>query len=180
MKSKKPSKQRKKLYESSLHEKRGLLKAHLSKGLKKELNQRSLAVRSGDTVKIMRGKKKKKSGKVTKVDYKKGVIFIEKMVRKKADGTEILVPFKASNLMITDLELKDDKRFKRKKIKLKAKEEAEGKGKSKEKSEEKRENTAFEKSSGAKEENEEKKAEEKKKPENKTEEKTGKEKKEES
>jgi large subunit ribosomal protein L24 len=56
MKSKKPSKQRKAMYQAPLHRKHKLFSAHLSKELRKQWNKRSLPVRKGDEVKIMRGK----------------------------------------------------------------------------------------------------------------------------
>ncbi|MEM4662584.1 MAG: 50S ribosomal protein L24 [Candidatus Diapherotrites archaeon] len=112
-KSKKPEKQRKEIAELPLHKRKKLVTAHLSKELREELKRRSLPVRKGDVVKIMRGSFKGKSGKVTKVDLRKGVVYIEKIVRKKANGTEIPVPIRASKLLITSLDRSDEKRFKR-------------------------------------------------------------------
>jgi len=40
-------------------------------------------------------------------------VFIEGITRKKADGTEIQVPFGASNLAIVDLDKSDQRRMKR-------------------------------------------------------------------
>ncbi len=113
MKTKKPSKQRRRLYKGKLHERKNVLSAHLSKELRKETGKRSLMVKKGDKIKIMRGQHKKKEGKILQVDHKKAKIFIEKITRKKADGTEKLIPFKASNLVLLELERKDDKRLKR-------------------------------------------------------------------
>ena len=109
----KPSKQRKKLKESPLHRKKSVLNAHLSKELRKELlGKRSLQVRVGDKTKIMKGKFKKIEGKITKVNHKKGFVFIEKITRKKSDGTEVFIPIRASNLMLIELERKDERRLK--------------------------------------------------------------------
>lgn len=113
MKTKKPSKQRKRLYQGKLHTRKAVLNAHLSPELRKEMKgKRSLMIKKGDKVKIMRGKNKKKEGKIVKVDHKKAKVFIEKITRKKADGTEKLIPIKASNLLIIELEQKDEKRIK--------------------------------------------------------------------
>ena len=60
----------------------------------------------------MNGKNKGKSGKITEVDYKNGTVFIEKLVRKKANGEEIPLPMQASNLLVTDVDKSDAKRFK--------------------------------------------------------------------
>ena len=113
MKTKKPSKQRKRLYKGKLHERKHVLTAHLSKELRKETGKRSLMIKKEDKVRIMRGQNKKKEGKIVKGDHKKAKVFIEKLTRKKADGTEKLIPVKASNLLIIELERKDDKRLKR-------------------------------------------------------------------
>lgn len=113
MVSKKPEKQRKKIKEMPLHQRKKIVSAHLSKELKEELKRRSLPVRKGDTVKIVRGSFKGKSGKVSKVNVRKGFVYIEKIVRKKANGAEVQVPINASNLIITSLERSDEKRFKK-------------------------------------------------------------------
>jgi len=113
MKTKKPSKQRKRLCQGKLHTRKAVLNAHLSPELRKEMKgKRSLMIKKGDKVKIMRGKNKKKEGKIVNVDHKKAKVFIEKITRKKADGTEKLIPIKASNLLIIELEQKDEKRIK--------------------------------------------------------------------
>ena len=113
--SSKPKKQRRYFYSKALHRKQKDLSGHLSKKLAERLGKRSLQVRKGDTVKIMRGSKKGSEGNVTGVDYRKGVVFIDKLVRKKADGTEIPMPVKASNLLIADVDRSDARRFKGKK-----------------------------------------------------------------
>jgi len=109
--SKKPGKQRKFLAKMPLHRRSKIMSGHLSRPLRKELRKRSLPVRKGDTVKIMRGDNKGKEGKITKVDYKKAFVFIDKMVDKKVDGKEIPFPLQPSNLLIVELERKDEKRF---------------------------------------------------------------------
>jgi len=116
--SSKPSKQRLFQREAPLHIKRKMLSSTLSKELRKELGKRSFPLRTQDTVKIMRGKFKGKTGKVVEVNYEKGTVYIEKITRKKSDGTEVFVPIHASNLMIVDLYREDKRRFKRIKAKL--------------------------------------------------------------
>jgi len=111
--SKNPSKQRKYRYNAPLHVKRKFLSVHLSKELKKKYKRRSIPVRKGDEVAVMRGKYKKMSGKVSKVDIKEGKVYIEGITRKKVAGTEIPVKFEPSNLMITNV-YEDKMRFKNK------------------------------------------------------------------
>ncbi len=115
MKTKKPSKQRKRFYHAKMHKRNKALNAHLNKELQKSTGKRSLMIKKEDKVKILRGKHKKKEGKIARVDHKKVKVFIDKITRKKADGTEKLIPFKASNLMIIELDKKDEKRLKRNK-----------------------------------------------------------------
>ena len=53
--SKKARKQRKAFYNAPLHIRRKNVSSHLSKELSKEYGLRSLQVRKGDTIRIMRG-----------------------------------------------------------------------------------------------------------------------------
>lgn len=113
--SKQPRKQRKYAANAPLHLKRKLLSVNISKELRKKYEKRNLPVRKGDVVKIMRGKFKGKSGKVSEVRTKSMKIFIEGIQTTKQDKSKINVPLKASNLQITELNLEDKKRLKRNK-----------------------------------------------------------------
>lgn len=132
VKSSKPKKQRRKHYSMKLHEIRKTVTGHLCKELRKKYGKRAIPLRKGDEVKIMKGKFKKKRGKITRVDYGKRKVFIEKINMKKADGSEIPVPFQASSLLVMSLMLDDERRLKKKKSR-EAKEE-----KAREKKEEKK------------------------------------------
>jgi large subunit ribosomal protein L24 len=122
--SSKPKKQRKAHYGRDLRGKQQGLAGHLDKKLGKELGTRSIALRKGDSVKVMRGGFKGKNGKITGVDYKKGVVFVEKVMRKKANGEEVQVPLQASKLLVVELEKSDSKRFKAKKAQASGKKES--------------------------------------------------------
>jgi len=117
IKSSKPKKQRKFHYDKPLNMKQQGLASHLDKKLAKQLEKRSIPIRKGDTMKVMRGGMKGKSGKITGVNYRKGIVFIENIMRKKANGEEVQVPLKASNLLVVDLDKSDAKRFKGKILK---------------------------------------------------------------
>jgi len=112
MKSKKPSKQRKAFYQAPLHKKHKFLSAHLSKDLRKQFNKRSLPVRKGDEVKVMRGQFKGTIGKISKVDLKKLKVYVDNIKRKRVSGEEVHVPIHASNLMIINPILEDPRRKK--------------------------------------------------------------------
>ncbi len=111
-KSKKPKKQRKFLYQAPLHLRRKMLAAHLSKELREKYKTRSLPVRKGDEIEVMRGEYKGRKGKIIRVDTKKYKVYVEGITRKRTDGTERLVPIHPSNLRIINLNLEDKRRVK--------------------------------------------------------------------
>ena len=84
--------------------------AHFSKELKNQYDRRGFPVRKGDEVAVMRGKFKKRTGKVARVDTKKYRVYIEGVMIKRTDGTERQAGIDASNLRITRLNLDDKKR----------------------------------------------------------------------
>jgi len=111
------------LLEAPSHVRSKLFSAHLSSALKDAHKTSSVPVRTGDTVRIMRGDKKGVEGKVTRVDRSKYRLFIEGITREKVDGTAIQVPVHPSKVMITNLNL-DDK-WRRESLKVEAPKEAE-------------------------------------------------------
>ncbi|MEM5882912.1 MAG: 50S ribosomal protein L24 [Candidatus Aenigmatarchaeota archaeon] len=121
-KSKKPRKQRKFLYEAPLHLRRKMISAHLSKELREKYKTRSLTLRKGDEVEVMRGEFKKRKGKVSKIDTKNYKVYIEGITRKRTDGTERQVPIHPSNLRIINLNLEDKRRVKILERRMKGKE----------------------------------------------------------
>jgi len=111
-KSKKPRKQRKFLYNAPLHLRRKMISSHLSKELRQQYKRRSLPLRKGDEVKVMRGEFKGVVGKVVKIDTKKYKVYVDTVKKKRSIGTEYLVPLSPSNLMIVKLNLDDKYRMK--------------------------------------------------------------------
>jgi ribosomal protein uL24 len=90
---------------------KNLNSASLSPELAQEHQVHSMGVRKGDTVAILRGNFVDVEGKVTKVDRKKGYVYIEGVTREKADGTTRQVPIHSSKIIVRRLVL-DDKRRK--------------------------------------------------------------------
>jgi large subunit ribosomal protein L24 len=129
-KSKKARKQRKFLHTAPLHIRRKMMSAHLSKDLRKKYGVRSMALRKGDAVEVMRGKFKKKTGRITKLDTKKYRVYVDGIMIKRTDGTERQAPLHPSKLKINNLVLDDKKRLKslerksKKKVKVKKDEKA--------------------------------------------------------
>src|SRR4030067_2379058 len=88
--STKARQQRKARYNAPLHKKRRMVSARLDSALMSEYNVRSLPVRKGDTVKVVRGNEdfRKIESKVARVDVKNLKIIVENVTVAKADGTQ--------------------------------------------------------------------------------------------
>ena len=109
--SKQPRKQRKAIYNAPQHVRGKLMGVHLSKDLREKHDRRSLPVRTGDTVKVMKGDFKDKVGKVEKVNLKTYKLYIEGVNTQKPNGNQVFFPVDPSNVMIVDLDLSDDRRM---------------------------------------------------------------------
>lgn len=104
---KKPSKQRKMIYEAPAHRVRKFLTAPLSEELRKSQERRSYPVRKGDTVKILRGDFAGVEGKINDIDAHRQRLFVEGVQREKTSGTSANVSVNSSKVMITKLNLDD-------------------------------------------------------------------------
>ena len=112
--SKQPRKQRKALYNAPAHARGKHLSASLSKDLRAKVGKRSLPIRTGDKVSVVRGDFKGHEGEVLSVDYTSYKVTIEDVTLSKPDGTATFLPVDPSNLVIIDADLSDDKRLKNK------------------------------------------------------------------
>jgi len=112
IKTRDPSKQRKLLYMAPHHIRGKIMSAHLSEELRESYNIRSLPVRSGDTVRILRGDYRGYEGRVTRVDRDKYRVYVDGVSREKADGTAAPVPIHHSKIEIIRLNLEDEWRKK--------------------------------------------------------------------
>lgn len=108
--SKSPRKQRRRIYKSPLHVRKNMLKSRLDEFLQEEYGIRSMVIKKGDLVRIMRGQYRDTEGKVTGVDYRAIRVYLENATVTKADGKEANVPIHPSNLMLVKLELDDDRK----------------------------------------------------------------------
>jgi large subunit ribosomal protein L24 len=103
-----PRKQRLFGYTRNAHDRSRAMGAHLSDELLKEYSRmRSLTVRKGDTVKVVRGAFKGQVAKVIKVFPRKGMISIEEATLTKADNKKVARLFRPSKVIITKLDLSD-------------------------------------------------------------------------
>ena len=89
------------------HRRHKLLAARLNKDLKAKLKIKSLSVRKGDRVKIVRGDFKKLEGEVLSVDGKTQSITVQGATITKSDGSQVNRPIRPANVML--LKLVEDK-----------------------------------------------------------------------
>jgi large subunit ribosomal protein L24 len=107
MKSIKPRKQRKELFNAPRHKKRKWVAAHLEENLLLKYDKRAVSVIKGDTVKVMRGSFRGHEDKIAGVNVNRRCIEIEGLIMTKADGKKIAKPINPSNVLITKLNLTD-------------------------------------------------------------------------
>ncbi|MDO5835921.1 MAG: 50S ribosomal protein L24 [Methanobacterium sp.] len=108
--SKQPRKQRKFRYQAPLHIRHKMMSVNLSPELREEYGRRSLPVRKGDTVKVLRGDFKDHEGEVEGVDLKHYRLLVEGLSVQKPDGNQVYHPIHPSNLQIIEMDLDDDER----------------------------------------------------------------------
>ncbi len=108
--SKAPKKQRKQVHAAPLHANKNRLRCRLDEFLQEEYGLRSLTVKKGDLVKIMRGQFRDTEGKVIRIDYADIQVFLDNATVTKSDGKEASIPIHPSNLMLVKLELDDERK----------------------------------------------------------------------
>jgi large subunit ribosomal protein L24 len=108
--TKNPGKQRKMLFNAPAHIRHKLMAAPLSPELLAQRGVKTLPVRKGDTIRIVRGDHKGFEGKVSRVDLKHFRVYLEGLTREKVDGTTVFVALHPSKVMIRSLNLDDKKR----------------------------------------------------------------------
>ncbi len=107
--SSQPRKQRKFRHNAPLHIRHKFLSAGLSKELRKRHGKRSIPIRKGDEVLIMRGTLAGKKAKVDSVSVMSSKVSLEGITRQKKDGSKVQIMFEPSNLQIQSVNM-DDKR----------------------------------------------------------------------
>jgi|GEM_PF-609272 len=109
-----PRKQRKYVYNLPDHLLGSQLKSHLSKSLRGKHGIRTLRVRVGDKIKVLRGTHKGKEGKVERVDTKNARLIVTKIESTKKQGGSAPYPLRPSNCQLIEL-AEEKRRLKRKK-----------------------------------------------------------------
>jgi large subunit ribosomal protein L24 len=107
--SKQPRKQRKARFNAPSHKRRKMISSHLSDELIKTYNVRSIPIRKGDLVRVIRGNSSifNKECLVTDIFSRNLKIGLEGINVKKSDGTEVARMMDPSNLLIIKLDLTD-------------------------------------------------------------------------
>jgi len=126
--SKQPRKQVKFRANAPNHIKRTFMGSTLDKVLRKKYGRRTIEVKKGDEVKIMRGKFKGKQGKVGSIDIKNTRLTVDGAQRTKHGGEKLVTWFNPSKVKIIVLDDKDSRRLnKSKKTETKTEEKIEKK-----------------------------------------------------
>ena len=105
-----PRKQRKYRYNAPVNVKRKFLSVNLAKELRAKHGARSVKIRTGDKIKVLRGNHSTKTGVVDRVDLSNLKIFVAGIEILKKDGSKAKVALNPSNLQIIELMLDDKKR----------------------------------------------------------------------
>jgi large subunit ribosomal protein L24 len=108
--STKARKQRKYRFTLPTHTRQRLIRSHLSKELKKKYNRRSIGIRVGDKMRILRGQFKKKEGKIEHIDRKRERVYISGIEILKKDGSKSQFPIHPSNLIVVEAQINDKRR----------------------------------------------------------------------
>ena len=109
-----PRKQRKHLYNAPLHRRVAFMGVHLSKDLRAKFKRRAATVRSGDTVRVVRGQHKGKTGKVRGINRVRRTLTVEGVEVTKRDGSKALVSVRPSNLILIDVAVDKRRRLEKK------------------------------------------------------------------
>ncbi len=102
-------------FNAPMHARQNFVHAHIDKATRQKLGikTRSTQLHKGDTVKVMTGSNKGKSGKVMAVNLRTSKITVSNVTRKNARGKEYGIPISANNVYITELNLEDKLRVKK-------------------------------------------------------------------
>ncbi|KAL7066492.1 putative 60S ribosomal protein L26 [Cryptosporidium serpentis] len=103
-------KNRKNHFDTTSTQRRELMASPLSKELRQKYNVRSLPIRKGDEVMVIRGSNHDYEGVVTHVHRRNFVINVERITRKKTNGDSVPIGIHPSNVVITKLKLNKDRR----------------------------------------------------------------------
>lgn len=105
-----PQKQRKYRENAPYHQRQQFLTAHLADDLQDKIGTRTLPIREGDKVTVMRGDHTGETGRVDRIDREEYVVYVDGIDRETVSGSEEKVPLDPSNVKLTKLDLDDAER----------------------------------------------------------------------
>jgi len=103
----KPSKQRRLAALATEKDLQRQMRGNLSEKLREKYGIRSVSVRKGDTVKILRGDFAGIEGKVIETDRRSQRVTVEGVTREKVSGEQTRVPVHVSKITVTSLDMGD-------------------------------------------------------------------------
>ena len=106
-----PSKQRKYRDNAPHHVKGKLLSANINDNIREELGTRSLTLRTGDKVEVMRGDEKGEKGIVKQINREETRVYVNDIEVERNDGSKQMKPLRPSNLQIQGLNLEEPARI---------------------------------------------------------------------
>ncbi len=106
-----PSKQRKYRDNAPLHVKDKMISANTSEVIREELGTRSIQLKVGDRVRVMRGDEKGKEGIVSDIDREEEKVYVHGIIVERTDGTEREIALRPSNLQVQAMNIEDDMRM---------------------------------------------------------------------
>lgn len=106
-----PAKQRKDRDNAPYHQQGRFLSARLADDVRERVGTKSLPIRTGDRVEVMRGDHEGAKGEVTDIDTDDHRIFVDGIERESVSGAETKISLAPSNLRITKLDLDDARRL---------------------------------------------------------------------
>jgi large subunit ribosomal protein L26e len=101
---------RKKFYKADSNQKRIFMSSKLEKNLREIHKLKTIPLRKGDEVKILRGDEKGKIGKIVQLSRKGIFIYINTITYKKMKGDENYLPIHPSNVEILNLILTPERK----------------------------------------------------------------------
>jgi len=103
----KPSKQRRQAALATEKDLQRQMRGNLSEKLREKYGIRSVSVRKGDTVKILRGDFAGIEGKVIETHRRSQRVTVEGVTREKVSGEQTRVPVHVSKITVTSLDMSD-------------------------------------------------------------------------
>ena len=89
------------------HVRDAMICSSLADNLREQYTRKSVRVKKGDNVRVMRGEYSGIEGKIEKVNTQRGTLAIEGVQREKVRGGNVKVQIHASNVQVIGLNLED-------------------------------------------------------------------------